>query len=318
MTKRLPSINALRSFEAAARHQSFTLAAEELRVSPAAIGYQVKRLEEDLGRALFTRSHRAVRLTPDGMALMRRLGKGFEIIEAAWTEAHAPEPERIFKVTAPIAVVQKWLLHEPTMQTNRFGAFRIGWDVSQAFQDLEGSGIDAAIRYTSDPDPSLFSEPLLRQFYTPLIRADVARRIKAPADLLQHGLIKLGFDLAAERHIDLWTPWFELQGLRAPDRFEMTCGYTMTAVEVARETGHIAMGGYFVVAEDIAAGRLVAPFPVGIVPQSQLWVMCRKGREEEPEMLWFRQAVRACADRLRATAAGVRIFDLEGRPVEGA
>ena len=260
MTKRLPSINALRSFEAAARHQSFTLAAEELRVSPAAIGYQVKRLEEDLGRALFTRSHRAVRLTPDGMALMRRLGKGFEIIEAAWTEAHAPEPERIFKVTAPIAVVQKWLLHEPTMQTNRFGA----------------------------------------------------------ADLLQHGLIKLGFDLAAERHIDLWTPWFELQGLRAPDRFEMTCGYTMTAVEVARETGHIAMGGYFVVAEDIAAGRLVAPFPVGIVPQSQLWVMCRKGREEEPEMLWFRQAVRACADRLRATAAGFRIFDLEGRPVEGA
>lgn len=318
MTKRLPSINALRSFEAAARHQSFTLAAEELRVSPAAIGYQVKRLEEDLGRALFTRSHRAVRLTPDGMALMRRLGKGFEIIEAAWTEAHAPKPERIFKVTAPIAVVQKWLLHEPTMQTNRFGAFRIGWDVSQAFQDLEGSGIDAAIRYTSDPDPSLFSEPLLRQFYTPLMRADVARRIKAPADLLQHGLITLGFDLAAERHIDLWTPWFELQGLRAPNRFEMTCGYTMTAVEVARETGHIAMGGYFVVAEDIAAGRLVAPFPVGIVPQSQLWVMCRKGREEEPEMLWFRQAVRACADRLRATAAGFRIFDLEGRPVEGA
>lgn len=312
MKKRLPSINALRSFEAAARHQSFTLAAAELSVSPAAIGFQVKRLEEDFGSPLFVRKHRAIQLTLDGAALMRRLSKGFETIEAAWNETYAPEHQKAFKVTAPIAVVQKWLLNEPTLQTTRDCAFRVSWDVAQTFRNLNGSGIDAAIRYTCIPDPDLFSEPLLRQCYTPLMRPDVAKKIKSPSDLLKHGLINLSFDLAAESNLIVWKPWFEAQGLQAPDHYEMDCGYTMTAVEMAIETGHIAIGGYFVVADDIALGNLVAPFNVAILPQSQLWFLCQKGRENEPEMLWFRQTVQTCAMRRKATAAHFKMYNLNG------
>lgn len=317
MKKRLPSVNALRSFEAAARHQSFTLAAAELAVSPAAIGFQVKRLEEDFGSPLFIRKHRAILLTPEGNALMRRLGRGFEIIEDAWNDAQVKDARTPFTVSAPIAVVQKWLFNEPTLQTNADDPFRISWDVAQTFRDLNGSGIDAAIRYTAIPDPNLFSEPLLRQCYTPLMRPDVAQKIRVPSDLLKHGLINLGFDLASEPGLTVWKSWFNAQGLQAPDRYEMVCGYTMTAVEMAIETGHIAIGGYFVVADDIASGRLVAPFGVAILPQSQLWFMCQKGRENEPEMVWFRQAVQACATRQRVTAAHFTMFDLSGERLSG-
>ncbi len=312
MKKRLPSINALRSFEAAARHQSFALAAAELSVSPAAIGFQVKRLEEDFGSPLFIRKHRGILLTPEGNALMRQLGKGFEIIEGAWNNAQVPDARTPLTVTAPIAVVQKWLINEPAFQTNADEPFRIAWDVVQAFRDLNGSGIDAAIRYTASPDPDVFSEPLLRQCYTPLMRPDVAQKIKAPSDLLKHGLIDLGFDLASEPDLNVWKPWFKAQGLQAPNRYEMVCGYTMAAIEMAIKTGNIAIGGYFVVKDDIASGRLVAPFDVAILPQSQLWFMCRKGREEEPEISWFRQAVRDSALRLKATAAHFMMYDLSG------
>ncbi len=312
MKKRLPSINALRSFEAAARHQSFTLAAAELSVSPAAVGFQVKRLEEDFGNPLFIRKHRAIELTTEGAALMRRLSKGFETIEAAWTDTQVQKQQKAFTVSAPIAVVQKWLFHEPTLQTTPDDSFRVAWDVAQSFRDLNGSGIDGAIRYTSIPDPNVFSEPLLRQCYTPLMRPDVAQKIHAPSDLLKHGLIDLGFDLASEPNLKVWNPWFKAQGLQAPDRYEMVCGYTMTAVEMAIKTGHITIGGYFVVADDIASGRLVAPFDVAILPQSQLWFLCQKGREDEPEMIWFRQAVQDCASRLKATAAHFKMYDLSG------
>lgn len=317
MRKRLPSINALRSFEAAARHQSFRLAAVELSVSPAAIGFQVKRLEEDLGRPLFIRKHRAVRLTPQGAALMRRLGKGFEIIEAAWNDRVVPEHNETLKVTAPVAVVRRWLFDEITPQPRSGSELRIAWDVSQVNRALDGAGADAAIRNTLTPDPSLFSEPLLRHWFTPLMRPDVARKIKKPSDLLNHGLINVDFGLDARPGSTAWKPWFQVQGLEAPEQYEMFCADTTTAVDMAIKTGHIAIGGYFVAADHIASGRLVAPFDVAVCTRSQLWFLCQKGREDEPEMVWFRQTIQDCAKRLKATASHFRMFDLNGERLSG-
>lgn len=312
MKKRLPSINALRSFEAAARHQSFTLAAAELSVSPAAIGFQVKRLEEDLGTPLFIRKHRAIQSTPVGAALMRRLSKGFEIIEAAWTDLEVPEQQETLKVTAPVAVVRRWLFNEITPQPRSGNELRVAWDVSQVYRPLDGSGADAAIRNTMTPDPSLFSEPLLRHWFTPLMRPDVARKIKTPSDLFSHGLINVDFGLDARPGSTAWKPWFQVQGLEEPQHFEMFCADTTTAVDMAIETGHIAIGGYFVAADHITSGRLVAPFDVAVCTQSQLWFLCQKGRENEPEMAWFRQTIQDCAKRLKATAAHLIMFDLNG------
>lgn len=317
MKKRLPSINALRSFDAAARHQSFTLAATELSVTPAAIGFQVKRLEEDFGVPLFIRKHREIQLTPEGHALMHRLSKGFEIIEAAWNDTMVAEPRKTLKVTAPVAVVKRWLFHETTLQPGSGDAIQIAWDVSDLHRALDGSGIDAAIRNTMTPAPELFSEPLLRQWFTPLMTPDIARKIKTPKDLFNHAMINVDFGLDGLPGSTAWQPWFKAQDLEAPKRYEMVCSNTITAVDMAVETGHIAIGGYFVAEDHIKSGRLVAPFDVAVCPRSQLWFMCQKGRENEAVMIWLRQSLQACAMRLRAAAVHYKMFDLNGEPFAG-
>lgn len=313
MKNRLPSINALRSFEAAARHQSFTLAAAELSVTPAAIGFQVKRLEEDLGRPLFIRKHRAVYTTPEGAALLKRLSDGFELIEAAWTEAKTQPARTTLRVTAPVAVVQRWLFHEPALQSQRGGPRRIAWDISHQYRALDETGVDAAVRNAVAPDPDLYCEPLLQQWFTPLMRPDVAKRIASPSDLFQHGLIDVDFRLDVETNATAWSPWFRAQGFEPPEAFEMVCADTLTAVDMAVETGHIAIGGYFVAEDHLISGRLVAPFDVAICPKTRLWFMCQKGRETEPEMVWLRDAIQASAARLNARAATLSLFDVRGQ-----
>lgn len=317
MSKRLPSMNALRSFEAAARHQSFALAAAELNVSPAAVGFQVKRIEEDLGIPLFVRKHKAIELTLAGTTLMGRLTKGFDIIETAWNAMQVPIAKETLKVTAPVAAVKRWLFNEVTPKPLSENKFRVAWDVSQAYRPLDGSGVDAAIRFIETPDPELFSEPVLRTWFTPHMRPDIARTIKAPSDLLKHGLINVDYGLDARPGTTAWKPWFKVMELEPPKSYEMVCADTITAVDMAVETGHIAIGGYFAAEDHVNSGRLVAPFDIAVCPQSRLWFMCQKGRENETEMKWFRQAVQTSAMRLKTNASQLRMFDLNGVELYG-
>ena len=125
-------------------------------------------------------------------------------------------------------------------------------------------------------------------------------------------MINVDFGLDAQVGLTAWRPWFKSQGLEAPSRYEMVCADTITAVDMAIETGHIAIGGYFAAADHLKSGRLVEPFDAAVRPQSQLWFLCQKGRENEPEIAWFRQAIQDCAKRLTTTAAHPTMFDLNG------
>lgn len=312
MTRRLPSMNALRSFEVAARHQSFAAAAVELRVSPAAVGFQVKRIEEDLGFPLFVRKHKAIELTPEGATLKRQLTKGFDIIEAAWQQADVPKQINALKVTAPVAIVKRWLFDEITPKPKSRYKMRISWDLSQINRRLGGSGPDAAIRYTTAPDRDLFSEPILRPWFTPLMRPDIARKVTTAADLGQHGLINVDFTQDGIEGLTAWKPWNASQGLVSPKKYEMVCADTITAIDMAVETGYIAIGGYFAATEHLASGRLVAPFDSAVCPQSQFWFMCESGREFEPDMLLFRNALKDCASHLKMSAGNLKMFDFHG------
>ena len=234
-------MNALRSFEAAARHQSFALAAAELHVSPAAVGFQVKRIEEDLGCPLFVRKHKAIELTPEGAKLMRQLTRGFDIIETAWQQIEVLNQAKALKVTAPVAIVKHWLFDEITPKTNTQLEMRISWDMSQLNRRCGGSGPDAAIRYAIAPDRTLFSEPILKPWFTPLMRPDVARKTETAADLGKHGLINVDYSQDGIDGLTAWSPWFAAQKLAPPAQYEMVCADTITAVDMAVETGYVAM-----------------------------------------------------------------------------
>ena len=305
-------MNALKSFEAAARHQSFALAAAELNVSPAAVGFQVKRIEDDLGILLFVRKHKAIELTQDGATLMRQLTRGFDIIEAAWQQTDVPKKDDALKVTAPVAIVKRWLFDEFKSKSKSRHPIQITWDMSQLNREFDSSGMDAAVRYSLDPDPGMFSEPVLRPWFTPHMRPDIARKIETPADLGKHGLIDVDFTQDGVSGLTAWKPWFAAHGLAAPTQHAMTCADTITAVDMAVETGHIAIGGYFATMGQVASGRLVAPFDVAVCPQSQFWFMCESGRENEPSIRVFREALKDRAARLTAATANLKMFNFDG------
>ncbi|CAN0596585.1 unnamed protein product, partial [Ectocarpus sp. 12 AP-2014] len=103
-----------------------------------------------------------------------------------------------------------------------------------------------------------------------------------------------------------------VQALEPPTHFEMVCADTITSVDMAVETGHIAIAGYFATLDHLATGRLVAPFDVAVCPRSQFWFVCERGRETEPAMLLFRDAVKDCAARLKATTGNLKMLTFEG------
>lgn len=315
MSKRLPSLTSLRTFEAAARNLSFARAAGELNVSPAAVGFQIKQLEEELGSTLFMRKHRAVELTDRGRQLFIDLGTVFATIQDAWDAAHEPLTETLFKISGPAKAVHSWVLPALSRSKTQPPHLRISWDLSKQLRDLAKGEADMAIRWALEPEGDLHWEPLLRTWFTPLVRADVARFVQRPSDLERQGLIAVEFVLDAGSDDTTWGPWFRLNGLDAPTKFAVTCADTASAVDTACATGHVVMGGSFLAANSLAKGELVAPFDTAIAPFSRFWLVCRKGLETTPEWRWLVDTVMQGAAEIDALSKGLDFFHPDGRPV---
>ncbi len=291
MSRRLPSLTSLRSFEAAARHMSFVGAADELFVTPAAVGFQIKQLEEELGGALFIRKHRAIELTDKGRVLQKKLGQVFETIQLAWDEAHEPLKEVVLNVSGPARAVHGWVLPALSKAQNERPDIRIAWDLSKQNRDIANGKIDMAIRWAREPDSDLHWEPLLRTWFTPVVRPDVGRFIRRPEDVLKLGLINVEFALDPEVHEPTWAIWCRMNDLEPPGVYAVTCADTASAVETTLATGHVALAGSFLASEHLLSGDLVAPFDTAVVPFSRFWLVCRKGMEKSSEYQWFLRAI---------------------------
>jgi LysR family glycine cleavage system transcriptional activator len=315
MSKRLPSLTSLRAFEAAARNLSFARAAAELSVTPAAVGFQIKQLEEELGSTLFMRKHRAVELTDRGRQLLADLGTVFATIQEAWDAAHEPLAETVFRISGPAKAVHSWILPAISRARIQPPHLRISWDLSKQLRDVARGEADMAIRWALEPEGDLHWEPLLRTWFTPLVRADVARFVKTPADLEKRGLIAVEFVLDAGKEDTTWTPWFRLNGLEPPTEFAVSCADTASAVDTAIATGHVAMGGSFLAAHSLAKGDLVAPFDTAIAPFSRFWLVSRKGLETTSEWRWFVDTVMQGAAGIDARTMGLDLFHPDGQQV---
>jgi len=314
MSKRLPSLTALRTFEAAARHSSFAKAAGELFVTPAAVGFQIKQLEEELGGTLFLRKHRAVELTDRGRALLENIGPAFKAIQKAWDAAHQPMRQKILKVSGPARAVHSWVL--PAVSgLGKKAELAISWDLSKEVRDVSTGEVDMAIRWAKEPSGNAHWEPLLRTWFTPLVRPDVTRYIKHPSDLLECGLIGVDFRLDADAEESTWSVWHRLNNLRPPDQFAVNCADTASAVETAMATGHAVIAGSFLARDQIAKGELVAPFDIAVAPYSRFWLVSRNGLETTPEYQWFLKEVQDSAAAINAGAQGMRVLHPDGSNV---
>jgi LysR family glycine cleavage system transcriptional activator len=251
---RTPSLLALRAFESAARHLSFTAAARELHVSQAAISRHVRALEEGLGRTLFRRLHRHVELTTPGKRLAGELAAGFELIGRA-VQACRATPARRLRISVEPAFAARWLVP-------RFGRFTAAHpDIEVDLESSEeiravGRDTDIAIRFLSPlaRKPTRHARKLFSYFGFPVIAtaSNIPRpRRRADADVLGHRLLH---DDAGSA----WRRWFEVTGLAGFDQMKHLYfnDYSLVITAALRGQG-VALSAPFYVRSQLRLGRLM-------------------------------------------------------------
>ena len=267
MARSLPPLNSLRAFEAAARHLSFTKAAEELSVTPAAISHQIKALEEFLGVVLFRRLTRALRLTDAGQAAFPKVREGFDKLAEAVEILRAEEESKVLTVSVSPSFGAKWLVP----RLDRFRAahpdFDIRIDATDRLADFQGDNVDVALRYGKGNYPGLLVDKLFGVEMVPVCSPELLdgpQPLQQPQDLAHHTLLHLDWILE-EQTSPSWRMWLlaagvsEVDATRGP-RFSMES----MMVQAAIEGQGVALAMTVLVGGDLAAGRLVMPFDLSV------------------------------------------------------
>ena len=277
---RLPPLNALRAFEAAARHSSFALAARELHVTPAAVSHQIKGLEAYLGLRLFQRLKRGLELTRAGQAFLPKLREGFARLGEAVEELRSLNEPGTLAVSAATSFATRWLaprLHRfvaahPDLDVRITASTRlidpakgeIGPGDAQAGSPVEDA--DIVVRFGAGDYPGFRVDKLLPVSVTPLCspRLNAGEHpIRSAADLKHHVLIhdNVNFDDGTP----LWDAWFEAAGMAGVDTSHgLHFNHAMLALEAAAEGMGVVLGMPVLAGSDLASGRLIAPLALSL------------------------------------------------------
>lgn len=288
MTMRLPPLSALRAFEAAARHLSFTRAAEELAMTQAAVSYQIKILEERVGSALFVRKPRQVLLTETGQALAIASTDAFRKIAEAFETARTGGQGTLSISTIPTFAANWLALHLGAFQMeNPRIAVRI--ETSDALVDLARDNIDVAVRSSRVGEwAGLDAHFLFHETFTPMLSPALAASIggvRDPADLLKLPIIDSG-----DRW---WTTWFGLVGVDAAatlaERPRSQFGsqsYEGRAVVAGHGVGILTPAMF---SQELAAGSLIQPFDILGHDDHSYWLVHQSARRNVPKIRAFRE-----------------------------
>jgi len=263
----MPPLNALRAFEAAGRHLSFRKAAEELGVTPAAVSHQVKALEDYCGTPLFRRLTRALLLTDTGQAALPLLGEGFDKLAAAAAGMVTHQDTPLLTVSVAPSFAAKWLVPRLDRFRAAYPDYDIRVDATDRVIDFAREPADVAIRYGGGKYPGLRADCLMSEVSSPVCSPRLLEDphpLRVPADLRHHTLLHVDWQREDEAAPN-WRMWLLAAGVRDVDptrglRFNQESMVVQAAIE-----GHgVALGSSVLVADDIAAGRLLRPFDLSL------------------------------------------------------
>ncbi len=290
MTRPFPSLNALKAFEAAARHLSFTKAAAELNVTPAAISHQVKALEELLGFRLFRRLTRALRLTDAGQAALPMLSQGFDTLTRGVEQMRAHSETGVLTISVSPSFGALWLVPRLEHFRSRHPDIEIRIDGTDRLVDLAGEDADVAVRYGPGGYNGVRIDYLFSQVNTPVCSPTLlsgGQPLLQPDDLCHHTLLHIDWKDAEAS----WRMWLLAAGLHDIDP---TRGPRFTqenmAVQGALDGHGVALVGDMLVADHLAAGRLVRPFDPSLSTPLNFsyYLLSAKGNSERPKIAAFR------------------------------
>lgn len=293
MTARLPSLNGLRAFEAAARHLSFTLAASELNVTQTAISHQIRRLEEELGIRLFIRQNRALALTPEARDYLPGVRAAFNDLRLATDRLLRRDDDKVLTVSTIASLAAKWLLPRLTDFQEAHPGIDVRITTSTSLVDFQRDNVDAAIRYGRGQWAGLRADWLMADELFPVCSPSLLRSdepLRTPGDLKDHVLLHTNSG-------DDWRLWLTAAGLptdisRQPG---LTFDMTFVTIQAAIDGMGVAMGRTSYVRDDIAKGRLVVPFKIALPADAGFYLVSPEGRREAPKLAAFRQWMIAAA-----------------------
>jgi LysR family glycine cleavage system transcriptional activator len=304
---RLPPLNALRVFEAAARHLSFKEAANELSITQAAVSHQIKSLEEYLGVDLFRRAGRGVQLTEAARACLPRLREGFDALAAAVESIRERAAESELMITAPPVFTARWLMprlaafskREPKIELHVFASSKMvdagALDSPTLVGNLDlrddASGVEIHLgggHYPGYRADRLFGVSMTVVASPALVEGDPP--IREPADLAQHVLLHDdAMELVAGGNA--WQRWLETAGV--DDRVDASRGprfsSNILSLEAASQKLGVALALRPLVDADIASLRLRAPFRIEMKPQSAYYLVCPEVIADRPAVAAFRR-----------------------------
>ena len=311
--RRLPPLNALRAFEAAARHLNFSRAADELSVTPGAVSQQIQNLEDYVGAALFKRTPKGLLLTDAAQTALPALREAFDRLAEAASLLTAAVDGRRLTLTAPPSFAAKWLVP-------RLGAFEqahpqvdVWLSAGIELVDLGAGEVDVAIRYGSGRYPGLEVSRLMSETVIPVVSPELLKEqpLDTPQDLKNHVLLHDGSPDPDDSCPD-WSMWLAARGLRGVEgmrgpRFNQSS----LVIEAAANGRGVALAKRTLAQADLEAGRLVAPLQIATAVDFAYYLVHPKAKGRLPQVkafvAWLTAEAEAHEAALRAIDNGAGI-----------
>lgn len=294
MPRHLPSLNALRAFEAVARQQSFTRAAEVLSVTQGAVSHQVKALEADLGLKLFVRQGKALHLTDAGRAYYEVVRDAFDRLATGTRTLLERESTGALTVTMSPNFAAKWLVHRLGSFAASEPGIKLRVSASMDHVDFSREDIDIAIRHGLGDWPGLHVTRLCSEELFPVCSPSLLagrKGLKRPSDLRHHTLLH-------SRERNDWAQWLTAARLSLPeDARAVDFSQMSMALDAAADGQGVALARTALAARDLITGRLVNPFGPRVRVPFAYYIVCPKAMAERPKIATFRNWLLAEAAR---------------------
>ena len=300
----LPPLDLLRTFDAAARHLSFTLAAGELFLTQSAVSRQIQQLEAALGVALFERLHRALELTAAGQVLHRAVVDSLQRLHDATTLIRAHAQPRQVAMTCTPGFASFWLIPRLARFTASHPEVDVRISATLDLLELARSPVDLAVRFvpTSEGEGAPLFEEVLVPVCSPALARSKTAPLRKPADLARHTLLAVEMPAGMAPTAD-WEPWIQVMGL-GDLRMKNSVRYTQypEAVAAAVAGQGVVIGRLPLLAELLRDKRLIAPFGGGAASRRGYYVMLSPRGAENPDAQdfarWLRNEAESAGNNL--------------------
>lgn len=282
MPRRLPQLNALKAFEAAARHVSFTRAAEELCVTQGAVSHQVKALEAELGIKLFNRERQRLSITDAGRDYLSVVRDALDRIAMGTERLVQRQSSGMLTVSTSPDFAAKWLVHRLGRFAEAHPAIDLRVSATMHHVDFAREDVDLAVRHGDGDWPGLHVMRLCSEQLFAVCSPALGAGLKRPKDVLKLPLL----------HLDdrsPWTAWLEAAGLADSDALHgVVLNRASMLIDAAIDGQGIALARTTLAAWDLIHKRLVRPFPVALPLAKSYWIVCPKATADLPKLVAFR------------------------------